>query len=286
MVTEFERGIEQKACDFSVQDLLIHVVGGAIMGAPISVAGYTPKERFLWQDLEKLNSRIGDELTNLAFVPALRGLDSPQYALGDKPFDELANTAGVTQQAHILSTTLAYRRELEEQISSIMSNVVQRNIRARLTPNRSVMIESNNNGLWVPITNEGMGSNPLLHLVAQLVLAPDNSLVMIEEPEIHLHPDAQTRLAKELIRFVKTTNKRLIITTHSDQLIYPLFNSVRSNADRQLTKDDLVIYYFNRNNEGNTEVKELSKDNFSDSLRTFFTKDNFVVDFLEAIGRV
>jgi hypothetical protein len=284
LVSEHEQG-KQNKYEFNYAGIRIDVLSSNIIGAPIRVGGYTPEQQPLANDLGILNNQISTDLVNSILVPALRGLDSPQYALGDQPFDELTDTAGVTPQAHRLSTTLAYRRDLEEQISAIMSSVVQRNIRARLTINQNVMIESEHNRLWLPITNEGMGSNPLLHLVAQLVLARPDYLVMIEEPEIHLHPDAQSRLARELIKIVKTSNKRLLITTHSEHMIYPMMNSVSSGSANDLGKNDLAIYYFDRNNETETtQVKELNQSNYHGALREFFGKEDIVANFLESVG--
>lgn len=238
----FDRN-KQRETTFAMKQHEIGLRGSHVIGEPFV---YLRGPNEFNEDLSLLNTAFSAEFNHIILVPALRGLDNPQYLLGSRPSEELTNAAGVTQQGDTLTTTLAYRRELEEQISSMMSNVVQRRIRVRLVPDRSATIETNYNDLWVPITNEGMGSNPLLHLVAQLVIAHQNSLIMIEEPEIHLHPDAIARLAIELIKFVKATNKRLLITTHSEHLLYPLLSSVESNGQRDLTKDDLAIFLYRK----------------------------------------
>lgn len=276
----FDRN-KQRETTFAMKQHEIGLRGSHVIGEPFV---YLRGPNEFNEDLHLLNIAFSAEFNRIILVPALRGLDNPQYLLGNRPSEELTNASGVTQQGDTLTTTLAYRRELEDQISTIVSNVVQRRIRARLIPERAATIESNYNNLWIPITNEGMGSNPLLHLVAQLVIAPKNSLIMIEEPEIHLHPDAIARLAIELIKFVKTTNKRLLITTHSDHLIYPLLSSVESNGQLDLTKDDLAIFYIERDAAGNTTKKELNQENFNGALRNFFTNQNFIAHFLESIG--
>ena len=42
--------------------------------------------------------------------------------------------------------------------------------------------------------------------------------VLVEEPEIHLHPKAQAELAEVLAETAKAEDKQIIMTTHSEHL--------------------------------------------------------------------
>lgn len=83
-----------------------------------------------------------------------------------------------------------------------------------------------------------------------------DSLLIIEEPEAHLHPETQRILAKFLVRLVRG-GVRLLITTHSDYLLeqlnhYIMLHKLPSEkraeqyegADTFLTPDEVACYAF------------------------------------------
>ena len=67
------------------------------------------------------------------------------------------------------------------------------------------------------------------------VVRPGDTLI-IEEPEAHLHPRAQTRIAMTLARLVRV-GVRVIITTHSDWLLEQIGNLVREGEVMKLGKN-------------------------------------------------
>ena len=67
------------------------------------------------------------------------------------------------------------------------------------------------------------------------VVCPGDTLI-IEEPEAHLHPEAQTKVALTLARLVRA-GVRVIITTHSDWLLEQISNLVREGEVMKLEKN-------------------------------------------------
>lgn len=69
------------------------------------------------------------------------------------------------------------------------------------------------------IYNLGFGTSQILPIIFKLLLYSNSyNLVIIDEPEIHLHPSAQSKLADFLFQMA-TLNKNLIIETHSEYII-------------------------------------------------------------------
>lgn len=83
----------------------------------------------------------------------------------------------------------------------------------------------------------------------------EGDVLIIEEPEAHLHPAMQTMLARELARLVRA-NVRIVLTTHSEWLLEQIANLVTlsalppesragiSGADVALSPDDVGAWFF------------------------------------------
>lgn len=83
-----------------------------------------------------------------------------------------------------------------------------------------------NTGVSVSPADVGFGLSQVLPVVVQLV-GSTNSLVMIEQPEIHLHPKIQSRLADILIESVVENGNQLLIETHSEHLLMRIQRRLR-----------------------------------------------------------
>lgn len=105
---------------------------------------------------------------------------------------------------------------------------------------------------------------PLVLFLRGIVKPGD--LLIIEEPESHLHPDAQTAIARTLARLVRE-GVRLVITTHSDWLLQQLGNLIREGeankqknqtptSDNWLVKEEVGTWWFHRDK----PVEEISFD--------------------------
>lgn len=73
-----------------------------------------------------------------------------------------------------------------------------------------------------------------------------NSLIAIENPEIHLHPGAQAKLCEFLAR-TANSGKQLLIESHSDHIINGLLVNVKEQ--KFIKNENLKIYFFDDDSE-------------------------------------
>ena len=105
------------------------------------------------------------------------------------------------------------------------------------------------------LTDVGFGISQVLPILVQAHLSPENSLTIIEQPEIHLHPNMQAWLADALIDIALKQDKKFLIETHSDALIRRLRLRILDN-NSSLTQDEVKIYHLHRTNQKNRSKLE------------------------------
>ncbi len=104
----------------------------------------------------------------------------------------------------------------------------------------------------VSIADVGFGVSQTLPVVVALLAAAPQQLVFIEQPEIHLHPKAQVRLAELFLDAVER-GVRLIVETHSSLLILAFQEIIASG---RLDPKRVSMNWFTRDPDGATRVSE------------------------------
>ena len=187
-------------------------------------------------------------------VPAIRGLVRTSYPLREHYLGQIYLARGLNDQEEQLATNLGYSRSIEDQLSGLIGRVTGTGIRAEPVPPHAVTVKSLAASGTVNIVSEGFGTNALIQLLLQLVTANRNTTILIEEPEIHLHPKAQADLAEVLAETAKAEDKQIIMTTHSEHLVERLLLLV---AEGTLKADDLAIYSFSKGEKGECFAAEI-----------------------------
>jgi len=182
----------------------------------------------------------------LRVVPAIRGFSYPEHQLRDNPVKDVSLMNGIAEQEEQTATNLCYSPEEVERVSHLLEKVTGTGLRAYTVPSKSVEVKSLANVGAINIIAEGFGTNSLIMLLLQLVSANRGATVMIEEPEIHLHPKAQADLAEVLAKEALAGNKQVIMTTHSEHITGRLLTLV---AEGKLPPEDLAIYAFEKDAE-------------------------------------
>lgn len=74
-------------------------------------------------------------------------------------------------------------------------------------------------GLQYSEANAGSGENAIINMVVAIMSAKRGSLILLDEPEVSLHPGAQKRLKMFLLNCIKYNYHQIIISTHSSVFI-------------------------------------------------------------------
>ncbi|XCP86916.1 AAA family ATPase [Roseburia hominis] len=83
------------------------------------------------------------------------------------------------------------------------------------------------------IMNVGIGTSQVLPVLISVLLSEPNEILVFEQPELHLHPYSQSRLADMFVEFSKQ-GRNVIIETHSEYFLLRLrYHIVKNNYPRE-----------------------------------------------------
>jgi predicted ATPase len=99
-------------------------------------------------------------------------------------------------------------------------------------PHKGVIMSVQRDGVSYSEVHMGFGEARAQYLVSHLENWPDKSLVLIEEPEISLHPSAQYEFGRYLIDVAIRKRHQILLTTHSEFILEALPSLSRIYLDR------------------------------------------------------
>lgn len=103
----------------------------------------------------------------------------------------------------------------------------------------------------------GYGISYTLPVIVALLSATPNSLIIIENPEAHLHPAGQAELAK-LITLVASNGVQVFIETHSDHIISGIqlaCKAYEKDNTMGISRDDVALYYFKNDSNNRLHIE-------------------------------
>ncbi len=114
------------------------------------------------------------------------------------------------------------------------------------------------NGMVANLRDIGIGVSQVLPVLIIAYFAPPGSTVILEEPEIHLHPLAQSVLAELFVEVSKTRKVQFLVETHSEHLFRRMQTLI---AQRNTTVDTCALYFVEYQDE-NSKLRSLDIDEF------------------------
>ncbi len=105
----------------------------------------------------------------------------------------------------------------------------------------------------VDLTSVGVGVSQILPVILLCLLAEPGTLLVLEQPELHLHPKLQQDLADFLLACARS-GRQLVVETHSEHLVNRL--RYRIAQDASTTTHELIGLVFAENTAGITSYRE------------------------------
>lgn len=116
----------------------------------------------------------------------------------------------------------------------------------------------------VKLTDVGFGVSQVLPVIVECFCTPPGSIVIFEQPEIHLHPKVQSDLADVFVDAIharedgKERNVQFIIESHSEHLLRRLQLRI---AEEKLKPEEAAIYFVHTD-KAEARIEELEVDQF------------------------
>ena len=120
-------------------------------------------------------------------------------------------------------------------------------------------VRTSKNMEFQDLTNVGVGVSQVLPIIVTCLLAPKGSTIILEQPELHLHPAVQARLADFFISMV-ALDKQCIIETHGEHLVDRLRLRIVCD-DSDLLLDSTKIFFFSQQT-GVTTYREIAVNEY------------------------
>ena len=99
------------------------------------------------------------------------------------------------------------------------------------------------NGLEINLRDVGVGVSQVLPVLVLGYFVPEGSIILLEEPEIHLHPLAQSILAEFFVQVSKERNIQFLVETHSEHLFRRMQTLI---ARGSLSLDQCSLFFVER----------------------------------------
>lgn len=115
-----------------------------------------------------------------------------------------------------------------------------------------------NDGQTSNLKDVGVGVSQVLPVIVAALFAQPGHIVIVEEPESHLHPLAQSKLAELLAQVSKERNVQFIVETHSEHLFRRMQTLI---AKQQVKPKDTAMYFVEREGR-NAKLRELTPNEF------------------------
>ncbi|GAI69051.1 unnamed protein product, partial [marine sediment metagenome] len=217
-----------------------------------------------------INLILNEIFRNYRFIGPLREEPSRRYIYEDEVLEigikgENSAYLFLNEKEKKLSDQFFYNLENDnfELVKKInLEQAVYRNLEVlgiknfRVSRQKEIIymhMKSSSAPISVNIADSGFGTSQIFPIILEGLRMEGGDTLILEQPEIHLHPKMQMQMADFFIALAKS-NKNILVETHSDHIIYRL---VRRIIEDKVDSDLIKIYFIKPTKDGSTyeEIK-------------------------------
>ena len=225
--------------------------------SPVKFYGFPDQVYAYYQNagfLSELQLAVEQLFGQLYYLGPLREFPQRHYAWkGSEPADmgrrgERVVDAMLTARARDRYISTGYKRKrmtLEERIAHWLKELglihgFSVEAIAKDSSIYQVKVQKSPSSAKVLITDVGFGVSQILPVLVLCYYVPEGSIVLLEQPELHLHPSVQSGLADVFIDAVKNRDIQIILESHSEHLLRVLQRRI---AEATLQPNDTALYF-------------------------------------------
>ncbi|WP_075343283.1 AAA family ATPase [Tenacibaculum agarivorans] len=204
--------------------------------------------------LTKFQAELRNEFSEkkINYVSPLRAHPKRYYMLDKAKLNLTLNTLDGDAIAEVLKENKALTKKVNSWLSAFGIEVDVKEFREVI---HQLIVKQNN--LDLDITDVGFGISQILPVIIQGFLSRRDSITIVEQPEIHLHPKIQADLADLFIDIIGISAQRsLIIETHSEYLLKRLRRRI---SEGKINPEKVAICLFNPQLKGDGAKVEILK---------------------------
>lgn len=233
--------------------------------------GFSDEALLYYQDVNYLRSiefAFERRFQNLHYLGPLREYPQREYRWGG----ERPTNVGV-KGSRAISALLAgrsekvYARKRKSRLNRLETRIAQWLVELNLASTfrvesiddstlYRVLMKRSELSPEVLITDMGIGVSQVLPVLVLCYYVPEGSTIILEQPELHLHPSVQAGLADVFIDVIKNRKIQILLESHSEHLLRRLQRRI---AEEVFAPEETALYFCEMNN-GESELTTLDVD--------------------------